>query len=248
MMFTILSCLIATSQDKVHWIERLSLAEKTVITTCEVYAECQRSFTLRSDNNVCYKWVPGTISRTLHDTSTLKVSQYHRGSKGGMGSCGAWEHVEQRVINFLFPRWPPLSGKLSLHPVLKVMALGRSSSFLPHPAQPNTFPRLLPRRFRTNIPILAHIHSTSSPLFLKYQHLSEEEEEPSPNPAHLLPWCWRGKDMGVLHPQYKAGEGQRRRGLKSHCALQRAGHGAVVTEAVTAPVPNPLVTYGTAYM
>lgn len=141
MMFTILSCLIATSQDKVHWIERLSLAEKAVITTCEAYAECQRSFTLRSDNNVCYKWVPGTISRTLHDTSTLKVSQYHRGSKGGTGSCGAWEHVEQRVINSLFPRWPPLSGKLSLHPVLKDAVQGGGHGtemlfFLPTPSSP----------------------------------------------------------------------------------------------------------------
>lgn len=54
MMFTIFSCLIAALQDKVHWIEGLSLAEKTAISTWEVFAKSKRSFTLTNDNSLCY--------------------------------------------------------------------------------------------------------------------------------------------------------------------------------------------------
>ena len=116
MMFTILSCLIADLQDKVHRIERLSLAEKTAITTWEAYVKWQRSFTLKNDNNMCYNECQEQSVESFMIPTRWKCHDTAEAPRVVPGSCGAWEHVEQRFINSLFPSWPPLSGKPSLRP------------------------------------------------------------------------------------------------------------------------------------
>lgn len=77
----------------------------------------------------------------------FKESWLHRGSKGGRGSCGAWQHAEQGFINSLFPSCPPLSGKSSLQPMLKDAVLagdwGSGHSSPSYPIQPSPNPSLV---------------------------------------------------------------------------------------------------------
>lgn len=151
MMFTILSCLIAALQDKVRWIERLSLAEKTVITTWEAYAKWQRSFTLKNDNDVCYnKYQEQSVESFMISTCW----KCHDTTEAPRVVQGAVKHGSMWSRGSLIPCFPSdlLSvGSQAFTPCWKmqcrlvVMALGHSSPFLPwssgfptlsNPAQP----------------------------------------------------------------------------------------------------------------
>lgn len=97
MMCTILSCLIAGLQDNVHWIKRFSLAEKTAITTWEMYIKWQRSFTLKSNNSVCYNGKPN-----FH--SILKAAT--QAGSHGIGTLFSLSPIE--ALDFLLHLAQPL--------------------------------------------------------------------------------------------------------------------------------------------
>lgn len=148
MMFTILSCLIAALQDKVHWIERLSLAEKTVITTWEAYAKWQRSFTLKNDNKASFNECQEQSVESFMIPTRWKchnTTEAPRVVQGAVGHGSMWNRGS------LFPYFPAdlyCVGKPGLHPLLKdaVQAggLGTGALFsLPTPSSAVPTPSLI---------------------------------------------------------------------------------------------------------
>ena len=237
MMFNILSCLIAALQDKVQWIERLSLAEKTAITACEAYAKWQRSFTFRSDNNVRYNGcqeqsvdsfkVPARW-KCQNTTEAPRVAQAAMGH-GSLRSSGSW--VPWFPADLLSVGSSAFTPCWRMQRRLVVMALGHFSPFLP-PIQPCPAPSFV--FYPEGLGPACCTGSYSQRLFstsLAVPAVTRRERGACPKPSLSASLALGWQSRGGTPSPVPGGEGQRRRGLRSHCGsvesrARRCGYGS----------------------
>lgn len=208
-------------------------------TTWEAFTECQRIFTLKNSNNICYNRCQEQSLESFMIPACWKChssTDAPRVAEGAVGHGSTWSRGS------LIPYFPAvlLSGasqafspcwKMQCRPVVVAM----DTPLLPTPSSPAQALPLFPIQELWDQHVLR--------MSLQYPQLSQEEEMPDPDPAYPLPWGSWGKAVRVPH-SWSKGESQEGRDPSS--APWRAGHGTALPGAVAAPTPNPLGTYGVA--